>query len=73
MEELRGIVRFTTMGAIWGFGIWWGDKYTEPITYAPVARVRDEDIETLRRVGKKVKDDMLFFNKYYKLIVKRKE
>ncbi|MEM3490179.1 MAG: hypothetical protein QXO75_11075 [Nitrososphaerota archaeon] len=73
VDRLRGYVRFSTMGAIWGFSILWGDEFTEPVPFAPVGKVRDEDMETLRKVGKKVRDDMLFFNKYYKLIVRRKE
>jgi hypothetical protein len=73
VDRLRGYVWFSTMGSIWGIGVVWGDEFTEPVSFAPVAKVKDEDMETLRKVGRRVRDDMLFFNKYYRLIVRRKE
>jgi hypothetical protein len=72
-DKFRGLVQFSTMGAIWGFAIIWGDEFTEPVPSAPSAKIRDEDLETLRKIGEKVTDDALFWNKYYKLIVRRKE
>ena len=73
IEKFRGHVYFNTMGSIWGFAIVWGDELTEPVPSVPVARVEEEDLATLRKVGVKVTDDSLFFNKYYRLVVRKKE
>jgi hypothetical protein len=73
VNELFGNVSFSTLGSIWGFSVMWGDEYTEPVKSAPVAQVKEEDKEILRRIGQKVQFDMLVFNKYYRLIVRRKK
>lgn len=72
-KKLIGTVQFGTMGSIWGISVRWGEEFTEPVPSAPVAYVKKEDLGKLREVGKKVRDGMLFFNKYYRLIVRRRE
>ena len=72
-DKWRGHVSFSTLGAIWGISVKWGDEFTEPVKDAPVCQVREEDFGTLRGVGQKVQFDMLVYNKYYKLIVRRKK
>ena len=73
MDKLRGCVHFTSLGSIWGIIFMWGDEFTEPLSIVPVGQVREEDFGTLRRVGQKVQADMLVYNKYYRLIVRRKK
>lgn len=72
IDKMRGNFDFSTMGSMWGMSLRWGDEYTEPVEDTPVGQVRPEDIVALRKVGQKVRDDMLLYNKYYRVIIRRK-
>lgn len=72
MERLKGTVVFSTMGSIWGLGIWWGGKFVEPSPVSPVAQVRKEDLETLQKVGEQVRHEFVCHSKYYSVIVRRR-
>lgn len=73
MEKLRGKVVFSTMGSIWGLGLWWGGKFVEPVSVSPVAQVRMEHLDTLERIGERIRDDFMYRGKYYRVVVRRSE
>jgi len=52
--------------------IYYGEV-TEPLPASPVARIRDEDIESLKRVGKAVWQANYYTHFPMKVIVKRKD